>query len=206
VLRAFAADATVCYLGIDTSRFFPNGEKEDFVLSVGEFAWHKNPLFVIRAVSFSRRQPKLVWVANHVDERCFRAASELANQLGVNIDVKQSVSEAELVRFYQRASLFLYAPRLEPFGLAALEASSCGTPVIAVAEGGVRETVAHLETGVVVESDPKAMACAIDMLLDDAAKAKQLGENGARHVRLHWSDQSAVDRIERALESVIATR
>ena len=37
----------------------------------------------------------------------------------------------------------LYAPRLEPFGLAPLEANACGLPVIAVPEGGVRETVVH---------------------------------------------------------------
>jgi glycosyltransferase involved in cell wall biosynthesis len=40
-----------------------------------------------------------------------------------------------------------YAPRLEPLGLAPLEAGACGLPVVAVAEAGVRETVVDGITG-----------------------------------------------------------
>jgi glycosyltransferase involved in cell wall biosynthesis len=193
----------VCYLGVDTLAFTPGGKKGDFVLSVGEFRAHKNPSSIIRAVAASRRKPVLVWVANHVEEKCFREASQLAARLGVTMQVKKGVTESELISLYQRAAVFLYAPKLEPFGLAPLEASSCGTPVVAVAEGGVRETVVHGETGMLVDGNPEQMAAAMDMLLDNPAQARKLGEQGADRVRALWAHDAATDRIEGALWGVV---
>lgn len=147
VLRAVGVDARVCYLGIDTEKFAAaTGDRSPFVLSVGEFAKHKNPEFIVRALGASRSKPPLVWVANRVQSELVKDATRLAERLGVDLRIEEAVSEDQLVDFYRRASALLYAPRLEPFGFAPLEAGSCGTPVIAVAEGGVRETVEHLHT------------------------------------------------------------
>jgi len=44
----------------------------------------------------------------------------------------------------------VYSARLEPFGLAPLEANACATPVVAVAEGGVRESIRNGVNGVLI--------------------------------------------------------
>ena len=63
--------------------------------------------------------------------------------------------DQELVSPLSRAKFMIYAPRLKPFGFAPLEANSCGTSVIALAEGGVRETVKDGINGHLVEdADP----------------------------------------------------
>jgi len=144
----------------------------------------------------------LVWVANRADAAYLAEARTLAEALGVVLDVRQKVSEEELVHLYQRATAFVYAPRLEPFGLAPLEASACGTPVIAVAEGGVRETIRHMESGLIVESEPAHMAAAIDHLMGDQALARELGRTGARQVRETWTLHAATERLERHLVAV----
>ncbi len=66
----------------------------------------------------------------------------------------------------------LYTSQLEPFGLAPLEANSCGTPVVAVAEGGVRETIKDGLNGFLVDDEPEAIAQAIKLLLSDAELAR----------------------------------
>jgi glycosyltransferase involved in cell wall biosynthesis len=50
-------------------------------------------------------------------------------------------SDENIVELLNRAAVMVYSARLEPFGLAPLEANACATPVVAVAEGGVRESI-----------------------------------------------------------------
>ena len=93
----------------------------------------------------------------------------------------------------------LYAPRLEPFGLAPLEANACGIPVLAVAEGGVRETVIDQVNGLLVDSHPAAMGAAIQRLRGDPAFARRLGDAGRAAVETKWGLEQAIDRLEQHL-------
>jgi glycosyltransferase involved in cell wall biosynthesis len=97
----------------------------------------------------------------------------------------------------------LYAPRLEPFGLAPLEANACGLPVIAVPEGGVRETILDGVNGWLVP-DENAMATVLERLLKNPEEARRLGENGIALVDERWSMEAAIDRLENVLFDVVA--
>jgi glycosyltransferase involved in cell wall biosynthesis len=130
---------------------------------------------------------------------------QLAASLGVEFEPRLQIGDGELVELLNRASLMVYAPRLEPFGFAPLEANACGMPVVAVAEGGVRETVVDGFNGLLVEPDPRAMADAVKLLLREKAYARQLGENGARMVAEKWSLEASVDRLEKRLAAIIAS-
>ncbi len=207
VLRTLGVSSRVCYLGIDAAAFaFADRAREPFVLSVGEFAVHKRPEFIIRGVAASRSRPPLVWVANRVEAGLARKLRALAGELAVQLDIREMVTESGLVDLYQRASAFLYAPRLEPFGFVPLEANACGAPVIAIAEGGIRETIVHEETGVMVDAEPESMGTAIDGLMQDSALARRLGRNGAAHVRERWTLDAAKARLERQLLDVCNSR
>jgi len=205
-LRAYGVDTAVCYLGVDTNRFLDHrGERRPVVLSVGEFGFHKNPEFVIRAVGLSETKPVLQWIANRADARCVDAMTQLSRQLGVTLELKVDLGEQALVQHYQDGAVLLYAPRLEPFGFVPLEANACGMPVIAVAEGGVRETVVDNENGRLVDS-PSQMALVLDQLMRDPARAKALGQRGAAIVREKWTLEAAAGRLESHLRSVVEGR
>jgi len=205
VLRAYGLDARVCYLGINQHLFVNRHERrERLVAGVGTFAPHKNIDFVIRAVAeLKEPRPRLVWIGNDADAAYMDRLKMLAASTGVGFEPKVRVSDSELVSILNRAATMAYAPRLEPFGFAPLEANACGLPVIAVAEGGVRETIIHGVNGLQVEHDPKAMAEAIQCLLDRPDYARELGANGCRMVAERWTVDSAADRLEsRLLEAV----
>ena len=110
-----------------------------------------------------------------------------------------SIGDNELVEILNRAAAMVYAPRLEPFGLAPLEANACGLPVVAVAEGGVRETIIDGVNGLLVQHQPQAMAHAIERLRHDKHLTAQLSKNGSEMVQEKWSVNSAVERLERQL-------
>jgi glycosyltransferase involved in cell wall biosynthesis len=123
----------------------------------------------------------------------------LAKSHEVTFEVRRSIDDKELVDILNRASTMAYAPRLEPFGLAPLEANACGLPVVAVAEGGIRETIVDGVNGFLVQHQPQMMADAIQRLAHDKDLAAQLGKNGSRIVQEKWSVNAAVERLERQL-------
>ena len=110
-------------------------------------------------------RPKLVWIGNGGVPEYLEEMKRLAGSLGVEFEVKKMIPDSEVVDILNRAALMLYTSQLEPFGLAPLEANACGTPVVAVAEGGVRETIKDGLNGFLVDAEPEAIAQAINRLL-----------------------------------------
>lgn len=204
VLRAYGLPSEVCYLGVDTSRFEARGlEREPFVVSVGAFVPAKDPEFVIRALgTIPAPRPRLVWVANLVDAVHRPRMEALAKELGVDLDLRQYVPDADLLDLLNRAAVMAYAPRLEPFGYAPIEANACGCPAVVVAEGGVKESVRDGINGIVVPHRPEAMGSAISDLLARPEAARAMGVRAAAHVREVWSLDRAVDELERSLLEV----
>ena len=205
VARTYGLDARVCYLGIDAEHFQPlppdDGKKEDFLLGLGSMNPIKGVDTAVRAVAAlppSRRLP-LVWVSNSGSDVHEAENLALAAELGVRLEPRRRVGDDVLVGLLQRARLLLYTSRLEPFGYAPLEANACGTPVVAVAEGGVRETVVDGVNGLLCDRDPEALAAAIDHLLTDERLAVELGANGVRMAREQWAMEHSIDRLERHL-------
>lgn len=201
VLRAYGLDADVCYLGVDASRFADRQlARSTDVIGLSSFTREKNIGFCIAALAaMPAPRPKLVWVGNAVDRAYLDELRSLAKARDVDFEPLIRISDDTLVDVLNQAQVMVYAPRLEPFGLAPLEANACGVPVVAVAEGGVRETVVDGVTGLLVPNDPAAMAAAVARLLQDPQFAQQLGTNARNAVAAKWSMTAATDRIEHHL-------
>lgn len=87
----------------------------------------------------------------------------------------------ELSTYYRAADVCLVPSRSESFGLVALEAAACGTPVVASDVGGLRTLVIDGETGYrVVGREPCHFADAARRILDDPVLAKELSTNAVR--------------------------
>jgi glycosyltransferase involved in cell wall biosynthesis len=86
------------------------------------------------------------------------------------------VSRDELPRFYRRAAVAVFPSQGEAFGLACVEAMSCGAAVVNTADGSGPELIEAGESGLLVEpGDSGALASAIVRLLNDAALRSRLG-------------------------------
>jgi glycosyltransferase involved in cell wall biosynthesis len=201
VLRAYGLDSDVCYLGIDTDFFVDRHlERANTVIGLGSFAREKNIRLCIEALALiPQPRPKLVWVGNAAARSYLDEMRALARERNVDFEPKLRVTDAQLVDLLNRAQVMLYAPWLEPFGLAHLEANSCGVPVIAVAEGGVRETIVDGITGLIVDKNSASMAAAISKLIGNATLARELGMSARLNVEKNWSMIAAIDRLEQRL-------
>ncbi len=155
--------------------------------------------------------PDALWVV--IGEGSLRPGLEqLARTYGVQDAIRflGSVSDGERDAWLRRCRLLAMPSRLpagglagEGFGIAYLEASAFGKPVVAGGVGGAVDAVADGESGLLVDPrDPVAVADAITRLLLDRALAERLGEAGARRAaRFGWP--VFVQRVEAQLAEAL---
>jgi glycosyltransferase involved in cell wall biosynthesis len=205
--KYYDSPAQVCRLGVDTDRFRPStGNRRDYVVSVGALEPHKGFDFVVRSLALLPEvgRPELVIVANYLNPGVATDLHRLARAHGVAMRVMEAVTEDELVALYQGARAFVYAPHEEPFGLAVLEAMACGIPVVAVAEGGVVESVMAGASGLLTDRKESLFAEALSRVLSDGELAMAMGNEGRRLAKTDWSWQAAGRRLEAHLEEVVS--
>jgi D-inositol-3-phosphate glycosyltransferase len=118
-----------------------------------------------------------------------------AADLGVagRVQFLPPVPHDRLVDYYRAADVVVVPSRSESFGLVALEAAACGTPVVAAAVGGLTAIVDDGVTGFLVEGrDPLDWATHLSLLLDDPELAETMGARAAtRSGRWSWSMTAA---------------
>jgi D-inositol-3-phosphate glycosyltransferase len=92
------------------------------------------------------------------------------------------VPRVDLPQWYRAADLVIVPSYSESFGLVALEAQACGTPVVATAVGGLRTAVADGISGVLVDGhDPKAWSSVISRLLQEPQRRVLLSMGAIEH-------------------------
>ncbi len=119
----------------------------------------------------------------------------LAESLGVADRVRWVEPQPHhlLSTYYRAADVCLVPSKSESFGLVALEAGACGTPVVASNVGGLQTIIDQGSSGYLVDGrDPADWAYRVDSLLDDSASAAAMAFNAAnRSQRYAWSYTAA---------------
>lgn len=135
-----------------------------------------------------------------------RRVRDIVDELGVGAQVRFTPPKPhhELAPYYQAAHVCLVPSQTESFGLVALEAAACGTPVVAAAVGGLRSLVDDGVTGFLVEGrDPVAFALPVAALLGSPARAEHMRARAhERSLRYSWEMTAA--RLRRLYADLVA--
>jgi len=111
------------------------------------------------------------------------------------------VPEEEKIMWMQRAWIIASTSVREGWGITILEAAACRTPAVAYNVPGLRDSVKHMETGILVEpGDTEQLAKALTWILEDDNTRTRLSENAYKHAQKYSWDRSAEDFLE-ALKS-----
>jgi len=202
ILRAYGRESVVSHLGVDTTTFELSAGVRRGVLAVGSLDRLKGHVEVIRALGQLPEdgRPSLTIAFERTHAPYEAEMRALASTTGVELVLRRSLSEAELVAEFQQAEVTACAAYLEPFGLTALESMSCGTPVVAVSEGGFRESVTE-GGGVCVPRSVEALSAALGDLTDGSRAFDPVEVR--RSVVDFWNWDAAADRFDRILTDVI---
>lgn len=179
----------VIELGVDVTRFQPQTGRQRLpvALLVGALDPTKGAEIAIESLAGvpNEYRPTLRLIWNRGDQEYGERLRRRASSVGVQIELLRDISDIELASQYQEASLLLALATNEPFGLTVLEASACGTPTVAVAEGGFRHTVTPEINGLLAPRDPSAIAAAITQVLRRDIEFDE--EAMAKWTQQHWS-------------------
>ncbi|HEY7660159.1 MAG TPA: D-inositol-3-phosphate glycosyltransferase [Actinomycetota bacterium] len=213
--RADPSRVRVVPPGVDHGLFFPRPRDQArarlhlagvrLLLFVGRLQAHKGPDVAVRALAEAiARDPDgtqdvvlaIVGGPSGVDHGAEVARlMDLASALGVGERVMlfPPQPQSRLADFYAAADVVHVPSRSESFGLVALEAQACGTPVVGAGVGGLRYVVEDGVTGHLVEGhDPADHADRLLAILGDARAARRMGEAAvARSLRFSWDATAA---------------
>lgn len=142
--KFYRRDATVIYPPVsmvdDVS--VSSDQKREYYVTGGRLARAKRIDLVIEACNALKLPLKIFGKGFAGYE------SELRALAGTTIEFVGEVSDSELINLYSHANALLYASEYEDFGIMPVEAQACGTPVVALKQGGVKETIIDGNTGV----------------------------------------------------------
>ena len=182
-------------------------DHEPVVLFVGRVEPFKGPDILLRAAALLQRaeRPRILVVGGPAAERGATWLRDVAARYGVSdrLDWRPPVPQGELPAYYSAADVCAVPSLHESFGLAALEAMACGTPVVASDIGGLRSLVRDGETGCLVDTaNPGALARTLHGLLADRTRARRMGEAGATWAK-HFGWSSTASDLMRAYCSLV---
>lgn len=201
--------------GVDTEVFTPGDAQrakralglsgKTVVLFAGRFQLLKSPDLAIRAMArvhalAPELDVQLLMLGGPSGRAGLRPEDleKLAADLGIadRVVLHEPVPHEDLPQYYRAADAVLVPSRTESFGLVALEASACGTPVVATDIGGLRTAVRHGVTGLLVPGrDPEDFARALADVLTDQRAGTAMGQAGARYARRYDWRRAAADLL-----------
>ncbi len=210
--------------GVDHTMFHPRNREQArerlyltglrLALFVGRLQQHKGPDVAIRTIAeaiaidpAATRDLQLAIVGGPSGTDLGEVARlmELATALGVadRVMLFPPQPQERLADFYAAADVVLVPSRSESFGLVALEAQACGTPVVAARVGGLPFVVEEARTGFLVEGhDPAEHASRVLALLGDPTLQSELGAEAAtRALRFTWD--ATADAVADAYRELI---
>ena len=154
IRRHYGRDAAVVHPPVELDRFAPGGPRDDVYLTLGSPAPYKRIDLAVEA--FNRMGKRLIVVGGGIQESALRRLA------GPTVDIVGHVHDDEVPKLLRRCRA-LVLPGTEDFGIGVVEALASGTPVIALGEGGVLDTVRTEATGVFfTEPTPESLIAAVE--------------------------------------------
>jgi len=193
IATAYGKVATVVYPGVSEKFFTPNsGIKEKMILCIGGINPIKDQLFLVKSLCSLLTDYKIVLVG--------RGKAEYANKIlsySGNIKIIENVSDEELKRLYQMALVTCITAHNEPFGLSSIESQACGTPVVAINEGGVKETMLEGKTGYMSGRNESEFRSCVKNAIKNHSK---LGVVARKNIINNWTWNITLKRLDNVLK------
>lgn len=133
----------------------------------------------------------------------YKPLHQLAKKLGVKLKTITGQTPTQMANHYQASKATLATAYLEPFGLSVIESLACSTPVVAVDEGGFRETILNHKTGLLLPRNISIFAQELEQLLSNPKRLQELAGNGPQKaMQFTWT--KTAQKINKIIHHVVS--
>ena len=188
--------AATIYNGVDTDEFTFSGNHEEYLLYLGRIVPEKGVKEAIQVAEATNHRlliigPTYPASQGYFDQYVKPYLSDKVLYLGY-------IERDKLQPYYQKAKALLAPIQWEePFGLTAIEAMACGTPVVAIARGSMPEIIKDGKTGYLVQS--------VGEMIEAIGKVNKLDRRACReHVKTNFGLRRMVDSYESAYQQIVS--
>ena len=222
LLEDYQAPRSRCRMlppGYNAERFFPVSQScreairrrlgfvRPVVMAIGRLALNKGYDLLIRAFEFvARRLPEItLYLAvggakrDSSEEKLLTELRDLTLQLGLKDRIRfgNFVPDGELADYYRAADVFVLSSRYEPFGMTALEAMACGTPVVMTTQGGFHRAVRFGSHALYADPfDHEELGVMIMEIIRHARIRSALSRLGAQMARKRYAWSHIASRLQ----------
>ena len=175
-------------------------DKDDLVVYVGRVTPYKRLEDLVKAwivVEQEYNYVKLV-IAGKAEPKYLRKLVDLARKLSLRrVAFKTNILQHEKKILLAKAKILVYTSTREGWGQTVIEAAACRTPAVAYNVPGLRDSVKHMETGMLVEpGDIEHLAKTVTWLLRDSVLRNRLAEGAYRYAQQFNWDRAAEDFLK----------
>lgn len=180
--KVYKRDGEVIHYGVDTSHFTQYIKNKKFdLLFIGSYDFLDGYPFFMEVVKKMKTNPRVRTV----------------------IFEKEWLSEKKLLDVYRQSKILVSVSYREPLGMVPMEVMSCAIPVVAINEGGHKETILDNTTGYLVNRDASLFASKLDYLLTHNDILKKMGYNARKQMVEKWDWAIQVGKLEKFIETKI---
>lgn len=217
---AHTNDVTILYPPVDTNKFHPNYNAEEYRIEFGlkesdkvvgivgninpakgyEYFFHATKL-----IKESFPQVKFLIVGKRLEtqEKYWQKLQSLITNLRIEKDVILAGLRTDIPQIMNIMDIFVTSSTSESFSMVTAEAMACAKPVVATRVGGVPELVIEGKTGILVPpKDPEAIAEAVLYLLNHPREAKEMGLKGRKRAIEYFDLEICTQRHKELYESL----
>ena len=198
-----SSNPIVSPMPVATHLFTPGGTRHaNRLLFVGRLNTQKGIGLLLDAVRAMRERVELDVVGAGTDQgELVRQASALG--ISERVHWHGALPQPRLLEFYRSATAVVVPSKEEGFGLVAVEAQLCETPVVAFASGGLADIIEHRSTGYLVSSgDVTALAATLDDVMSSEAR-HEVGRAGRQSALARFAPDSVARRYRMLYDSVV---
>lgn len=198
--------------GVDVTKFKEGAEKkvENLLLFVGRLDPKKGIPVLLQSLKYLKTPVKLVMIGPPTlgcasySKTILKLIDDTSKKTIHNITHLGKVGPDELVRWYQKASIFVLPSLSESFPMVNMESLACGTPVVASNVGAVSEVVRDYENGILVPpGNPIKLSEALQYLLDNEDTRLKLGKKGVKCIAENFSSKATAELLIKIYRSLL---
>jgi glycosyltransferase involved in cell wall biosynthesis len=204
LIRDYGVDSRrveVLPVGIDLERWCPanhvNQERVRILFVGGDFERKGGTVLLEAFRSLPTGSAELILVTH----------APLPPEKGVVVHNNIQPNSVELLEIYQSSDIFVLPSNAEAFGIAAVEASASGLPVIATCSGGLPDIVVDQETGFLIPvGDVRSLSTHLRTLVENTELRRRMGQAAYRHAQSQFDARKNADRLVQILCETVLER